>query len=677
MLKKYLGIVSIIVFLLIMQVQASGFLKTQGKNIVNEQGDIVLLRGMGLGGWMLQEGYMMQTSDFASAQHEIKSKIMELVGEQNTESFYAAWRQNHFRKADMDSLAHWGFNSIRLPMHYNLFTLPIEEEPNSTTNTWLSTGFELTDSLVSWCAANHIYLILDLHAAPGGQGYDKAISDYDDSKPSLWESAQNRSKTVALWRKLAERYANEPWVGGYDLLNETNWNLPNNQALRQLYRDITTAIREVDSKHIIFIEGNWFANDFTNLTPAWDTNMAYSFHKYWTTNKQSDIQWMLNIRNQYNVPLWCGESGENSNAWFTEAIQLFESHNIGWSWWPLKKIESISCPASIKKTDDYQTLLNYWKGQGGKPSASFAFNTLMGIAENAKIENCEFHKDVIDAMFRQIQSTETIPYSKHAIPGKLPLAEFDLGRAGAAYSDKDIADYHGSSGTWTAWNTGWALRNDGVDIEPCTDSDGQPYDIGWTENDEWLKYTVQVSFTDSFDVTARIASANGGGKVQLDVNGEPTITQLPVPQTSGWQDWETLDMGRIFLPRGLNTLKLSIINNGFNINQLAFKETGTGQEAEPDSNKASIELYPNFPNPFKRTTTIKARINSSNPISVNIYNITGKKIRTFFNGRVDGQTFSKEWDGQDDFNTQVASGIYFVCLQTSGASVMRKMILIR
>ena len=57
--------------------------------------------------------------------------------------------------------------------------------------------------------------------------------------------------------------------------------------------------------------------------------MVYSFHKYWNENTTTTIQWVLDMRNQYNVPLWMGESGENSNMWFKEAIHLFESNNIG------------------------------------------------------------------------------------------------------------------------------------------------------------------------------------------------------------------------------------------------------------------------------------------------------------------------------------------------------------
>ena len=202
----------IIVFF-IGRLPAQGFLKRDGKNIVNGDGQNIVLRAMGLGGWMLQEGYMMQTGDFAGPQHKIRAKIIEVVGESNTDQFYDAWLANHCRKIDIDSLAAWGFNSIRVPLHYNLFTLPIEQEPVQGQHTWLDQGFEMVDNLLSWCAENEMYLILDLHGAPGGQGKDAAISDYDETKPSLWESYLNRSKTVALWRKLAQRYADEPWIG--------------------------------------------------------------------------------------------------------------------------------------------------------------------------------------------------------------------------------------------------------------------------------------------------------------------------------------------------------------------------------------------------------------------------------------------------------------------------------
>ena len=299
-------------------VQSNGqhLLQTDGKAIVNQNQDTIIFRGMGLGGWMVQEGYMMQTAAFASPQHKIRDTIEALIGTANTDMFYDKWLENHVRKIDIDSMKSWGFNMIRLPMHYNLYTLPIEDEPISGQNTWLNKGFEMTDSLLSWCEQNEMYLILDLHAAPGGQGYDQAISDYDPTKPSLWESSANRSKAASLWKKLAERYKDEQWIGGYDLLNEPNWNLPGGQLLRAFYDMVTDSIRSVDTNHIIYIEGNWFANTFTGLTPPWDSNLVYSPHKYWSpVFNVSDIQYGLDLRDNFNVPNWFGETGENSNAW--------------------------------------------------------------------------------------------------------------------------------------------------------------------------------------------------------------------------------------------------------------------------------------------------------------------------------------------------------------------------
>ncbi|MEO8412594.1 MAG: cellulase family glycosylhydrolase, partial [Ginsengibacter sp.] len=200
---------------------AQGFLKADGKRIVNAKGENVLLRGMGLGGWMLQEGYMLGIHKDAQ-QHNIRKRIEALMGRAETEEFYNAWLNNFVRKIDIDSMHAWGFNSVRLPMHYNLFTLPVDEEPVAGENTWLDRGFVLTDSLLAWCMANRMYLLLDLHAAPGGQGNDLNISDRDSSKPSLWQNEANQQKTIALWKKLAGRYKNEKWIGGYDILNEPN-----------------------------------------------------------------------------------------------------------------------------------------------------------------------------------------------------------------------------------------------------------------------------------------------------------------------------------------------------------------------------------------------------------------------------------------------------------------------
>ena len=563
-------------FIICGSLQSQNRLATLGHAIVNESQDTVLLRGMGLGGWMVQEGYMLQTSAYANPQWEIRQKIEETIGEEATEEFYDAWLQNHVQKSDIDSMKAWGFNSVRLPMHYNLFTLPIEEEPVPGENTWLEIGFELTDSLISWCKQNEIYVVLDLHAAPGGQGYDAAISDYNPANPSLWQSAENRNKMVALWKRLAEHYADEDWVAGYDLLNEPNWDLPGNTAMRALYEEVTDSIRTVDPDHIIFIEGNWWANDFTGLTPPWDDNLVYSPHKYWSTNTAETMQWVTTMRNEHNVPLYLGESGENSNVWFRDAIRLLEDLGIGWAWWPLKKVDNISAILSIPKTDNYQALLNHWGGSGPAPTTEEATAALMELAENLKTGNCEFKEDVVDAMFRQVYSNETRPFQEaQSIPGVVFATDFDLGVVGSAYSDTKTANYHVSTGNYTEWNSGWAYRNDGVDVQPCGDViNCNGYNVGWLASDEWMNYTVDVEVAGVYDVELRVAAGADDGTFHFEVNGADVSQPVSVANSGGWESWTTVEVEDVILYEGQSTLSFYMNQPGFNLSSFEFQYTG-------------------------------------------------------------------------------------------------------
>jgi hypothetical protein len=406
---------------------------------------------------------MLETGDFAGTQHEIKARIRDLVGQAGMEKFYDAWLANHVTRADIDTLARWGFNSVRPALHYNLFTLPVEEEPVGGRQTWIEKGFIMLDSLISWCADNKMYVILDLHAAPGGQGRDNNISDRDPNKLSLWESSANRTKTIELWKRLAERYAGNPWVGGYDLINETNWDFENsgnangcscqqNAPLLDLYKKTIAAIRTKDPSHLIFIEGNCWSGNFNGLMSltSIDKNLAFSFHRYWNRNDIGTIQEKLDLRDQYNVPLWMGESGENSNHWFAEAISLLESHDIGWSWWPEKKINSVVGPLTVIKTPEYEQILRYWRNGGTKPDPVFATSALMQIAENLKIENCIIHPDVTDAMFRQQLTSETKPFAFNRVPGIFYAVDFDMGRNRFAYNDADFENTGGQGST--SWN---------------------------------------------------------------------------------------------------------------------------------------------------------------------------------------------------------------------------------
>ena len=582
-LKHYHKMKKQLIFIILLFVTTSLWcqgLKTQGKIIINSNGEEVLLRGLGPGGWQIMEGYMMQTSGFAGSQHEIKEKLIDLMGETNTETFFEKWRENHFTQRDVDSLAAWGFNSIRIPMHYNLFTLPIEEEPVAGENTWLETGFELIDNVLEWSAPHNIYVILDMHATPGGQGASSEINDYDPGKPSLWESQENRDKLVAIWARIADRYKDNEWIGGYDLINETHWDLgEDNALLREVFEDITTAIRLVDTEHILFIEGNSYANDHRGLLPPWDDNLVYSFHKYWSFNNPNDLDWILPLREEHNVPLWMGESGENSNTWFTDAITLFENNNIGWAWWTMRKIGDIDSPYAVDINPGYQKILDYWKDEGPRPTEQETFDGMMQLAENLLVDNSRYRKDVPDAIIRQVQTDETLPYhgTPTVIPGMVYASDFDLGKNNFAYYDTDAADYHLSTGEFQAWNSGWSYRNDGVDIEKNTDNiNSNGHHVGFVKKGEWLNYTVQVNESGAYKLSGRIASEESGGRFHLLLNGEEITATQNVNSTGGWTQFEMLDITDVILHAGQHVLTLHFDSDvPFNIGSMEFIRTGS------------------------------------------------------------------------------------------------------
>ena len=564
----------VLIFLIMGYVGSLGAqnIRALGTTIVDENQDEVLLRGVGLGGWMLQEGYMMNSNGGADTQHEFKEKLTLLVGPDNTNQFYQNWLDNFVTEADINAIANWGFNSVRVALHYNLLTLPIEDEPIEGENTWIEEGFERIDELMDWCTANNIYLILDLHAAPGGQGSDSAISDYDPDKPSLWESELNRDKTVALWGQLADRYKDEPWMGGYGLLNEVNWWPLDGSVLRAFYIETTQAIRAVDQNHIIFIGGNSWSNDFSGLTPPWDSNLVYEFHKYWSYNDTESIQWVLDMQNQHNIPLWCGETGENSNVWYKDAMSLYETNNIGWSCWPYKRIATTVAPYSVSSNPNYEAIINFWKGEGPEPSVASAMAGLNQLTDDILLENNTFYKDVVDAYIRQPQDNTSIPYTEHTIPGLVYLSDYDLGTNGIAYFDQDVANYSLSTDQYEAWNRGWTYRNDGVDIQENSDTDNSNgLHLSFIEKDEWVNYTVDVQESGFYNIDLRYATPQSGGQIKYLIDGNDISEQITLSNTGGWNNFTNHSTNNIYIGEGIQTFQILVTGTiSFNMSSLNF-----------------------------------------------------------------------------------------------------------
>ena len=558
---------------------SQGFLRTQGTEIVNDNGPVIL-RSIGTGNWMIMEGYMMQSSSAGVATHtQYREKLVETMGEERTDEFFDTWTENHFTKTDLDSMKAWGFNAVRAALHYKTLTLTIEEEKRnsdgSLQNTWLEKGFEKIDELLSWCEQNEMYLILDMHGAPGGQGKNASISDYDENLPSLWESEDNQQKLIALWIKLAERYKDAKWIGGFDMINEPNWafegsenpngcDCENNDAIWDLHQRIIKAIRMVNTNHMVYISGNCLGGNYNSfeqhpLKDA-DQNMVITFHKYWNNNKEDAIDNWIAMREQYQLPLWMSEGGENSNTWFSDCIALYEKNKIGWSWWPVKK-SKINNILKVKTDDNYRELMTSWKNNTPL-SADKTYEAVMQYADNHKIENCIVAKDVLYAMTESVKTNDTKPFKQHSFDQSISFADYDMGRDGYAYYDSVSADYHLDDETdWIDWNSGNYYGNDGVDISHFNNI---PY-VGWTEAGEWMQYTLHTPKAGNYNMMINSSAKDAGGVLTIEVNGSIVQENIQLPTTQASDKWESTTLQGIDLPQGEATVKFHIVKEGSNL----------------------------------------------------------------------------------------------------------------
>lgn len=323
---------------------------------------------------------------------QIKELVSELVGPDEARVFWKEYQDAYVTREDIGLIKKLGFNSVRVPFNYRILT------PEDPPGVWLDEGFAVLDRLVEWCRDAGVYVILDMHAAPGGQ----TGRNIDDSwgHPFLFESQPSQDLTVEIWRRLARRYRDEPAVLGYDLLNEPLPRTPANDVykdhLEPLYRRIVAAIREVDPNHVIFLAGADWNNDFSVFGPPFAPNLAYTFHKYWNATDDASIAPYLAFRERHGVPLWLGESGENTDAWVEAARKLVERHGIGWCFWPYKKLDSPRGVLSIARPEGWEKIVAYAARRTSdfvgnaklRPSLTVARAALSDLVRNAGVEKC-------------------------------------------------------------------------------------------------------------------------------------------------------------------------------------------------------------------------------------------------------------------------------------------------
>lgn len=379
----------------------TGFVSARGKEIVSPDGKPIILKGINLGNWLEPEGYMFKFKE-ASSLRLIFEVIDELVGPDKAREFWATYRLNYITQKDIEFIKKVGFNSVRIPFNYRLFVQ--NEDPVR----WDSTGFGLLDSVVNWCGGSRLFVVLDMHCAPGGQTGDNIDDSY--GYPFLFESEKSQQLAALLWQRIAERYRDNTTIIGYDLLNEPIApyfdTLKLNPLLVPLYKRLTAAIREVDRNHIIIVGGAQWDTNFKIFGMPFDSNLVYTFHKYWSDTTESVIQEYLDFRDMHNVPLWLGESGENNGRWIDSFRRMLERDSIGWCFWPYKKLSSGSCVVSIKTAKGYDEIIRFANSdrtsfdeiRKNRHEMSEAIKALEDFLDDCKLQNCDVNAEYIKAL---------------------------------------------------------------------------------------------------------------------------------------------------------------------------------------------------------------------------------------------------------------------------------------
>jgi endoglucanase len=382
------------------EVQAQ-FVTVKGRQIISPDGEPLLLKGIGIGNWLLPEGYMFGLRR-ANSPRLIDEVICQLVGEEQARQFWRTYTDRYITQEDIGFLKSAGFNHIRVSFNWRLFVT--ETEPRTLDGV----GYACLDRVVRWCKSEGLYVVLDMHGAPGGQTGD----NIDDSwgYPFLFESPESQEMTIGIWEKLARRYADEPTIIGYDLLNEpiaTHFDQELlNPKLEPLYKHIVVAIRRHDENHIVFLGGAQWNTNFSVFGPPFDDKLAYTFHRYWEEVTPALIREYVAFSERYDVPLWMGESGENTYEWIAAFRELLKAHDIGWCFWTYKRLDTDRSVVSIARTSEWDDVVafaehprtTFKEVRDNRPPREVATKALGDYLENIRFENCTINEGYLRAL---------------------------------------------------------------------------------------------------------------------------------------------------------------------------------------------------------------------------------------------------------------------------------------
>jgi len=228
------------------------------------------LKGVNLGNWMLIEHFMI---GLPWVEHKMREIIHKRLGTEKYHAFFDTYMDAFITEADIEYLHSLGMNVLRLPFNYRHF------EKDDKPFDFSEKGFDCIDRLIGWCRKRDMYILLDLHAAPGCQARDwNAESRYGES--FFWEIPWLRERCVALWQTIARRYRDEPAILGYEILNEPL--AYNDTVFHDFNMRALAAIRREDPRHIVVVEADEWGRNMATLKEELfkDPQVIPSLHHY-------------------------------------------------------------------------------------------------------------------------------------------------------------------------------------------------------------------------------------------------------------------------------------------------------------------------------------------------------------------------------------------------------------
>jgi endoglucanase len=377
-----------------------GFVSLRGTEFIAPDGAPLRLKGINLGNWLLPEGYMFGFSK-ARAPWQIEQMIKELLGTEANNAFWRQWRTNFITEQDIRYIRSTGANMVRVPFDFRQFT------PQDHPEISLRLGFALLDKIVDWSSRAHQYDLFDMHAAPCAQTGTNIDNSY--GYPRLYEDSACRARTEQIWRRIARHYARNRQVIGYDLLNEPipNEYLGLNPELEPLYKEIASAIRQVDVNHILFISGAQWGSNFDVFRDVhFDRKLAYTFHMYWREPNEQSFASPLTFSKKHQVPIFLGESGENTDEWINTFRTALDKKNIGWAFWTYKRLDTTRSMRTYRRPEYWNEIVSYEEQfdlplaerRKALPSAEHSRMALSGLLRNIRFVNTQANPGFVNAL---------------------------------------------------------------------------------------------------------------------------------------------------------------------------------------------------------------------------------------------------------------------------------------